>query len=57
LIAIGIIILLEFAAFEKKIPEIEWLPADACHLLMALACLWIALALRPLWKKAYALRS
>ena len=57
LIAIGVIILLEFAAFEKKIPEIEWLPADACHLLMALACLWIALAVRPLWKKAYALRS
>lgn len=57
LIAIGVIILLEFAAFEKKIPEIEWLPADACHLLMALACLWISLAVRPLWKKAYALRS
>lgn len=52
--AIGIIIVLEFAAFEKKLPMIEWLPADACHLIMALACLWIALAFRPLWKKAYA---
>jgi len=57
LAAIGIIIVLEFAAFEKKIPEIEWLPADACHLLMILACLWIALAFRPLWKRAYASES
>ena len=57
LAAIGIIIVLEFAAFEKKIPEIEWLPADACHLLMILACLWIALAFRPIWKRAYASES
>ncbi len=53
LCAIGVIIVMEFAAFEKKIPEIDWLPADACHLLVALACLWIALAFRPVWKKAY----
>ena len=53
LAAIGIIIAMEFAAFEKKLPVIEWLPADACHLIMGLACLWIALAFRPVWKKAY----
>ena len=53
LAAVGIIIAMEFAAFEKKLPVIEWLPADACHLIMALACLWIALAFRPVWKKAY----
>lgn len=53
LAAIGIIIALEFAAFEKKISLIEWLPADACHVLIALACAWIALAFRPVWKKAY----
>ena len=57
LAAIGIIIVLEFAVFEKKIPQIEWLPSDACHLLMALACLWIALSFRPVWKKAYAAES
>ena len=53
LAAIGIIIAMEFAAFEKKLPVIEWLPADACHLIMGLACLWIALAFRPVRKKAY----
>ena len=53
LAAVGVIIVMEFAAFEKKLPAIEWLPADACHLIMILACLWIGLAFRPLWKKAY----
>ena len=38
---------------DKKISLIEWLPADACHVLIALACAWIALAFRPVWKKAY----
>ena len=51
--AIGIIIALEFAAFEKKLSVIEWLPADACHLIMAAACVWIALAVRPVWKRAF----
>lgn len=53
LCAVVVVIVLEFAVFEKKIPQIEWLPSDACHLLMALACLWIFLAFRPVWKKAY----
>ncbi len=53
LAAVGVIIVLEFAAFEKKLPAIEWLPADACHLIMMLACLWIGLAFRSLRKKAY----
>ena len=53
LAAVGIVVVMEFAAFEKKIPAIDWLPADACHLLSALACLWIALAFRSLLKKAY----
>ncbi|MBR4577596.1 MAG: prolipoprotein diacylglyceryl transferase [Clostridia bacterium] len=53
LCAIGIIIAMEFAAFEKKLSDIAWLPADACHLLVILACLWIALAFRSVWKKAY----
>ena len=51
--AAGIVVAMEFAAFEKKITAIEWLPADACHLIMGLACLWMALALRPLRKKAW----
>ena len=53
LLATGIIVVMEFAAFEKKIPEIAWLPADGCHLLVLLACCWMFLALRPVWKKAY----
>ena len=53
LAAVGVIIAMEFAAFEKKLAVVEWLPADACHLVMGLACLWIALAFRPLRKKAW----
>lgn len=56
ILAAGVIVVMEFAAFEKKIPEIAWLPADGCHLLVLLACVWIFLAFRPLWKKAYALQ-
>lgn len=52
--AVGIIIVMEFTAFEKKIEMLEWLPADACHLVIAASCLWIALVIRPLWKKAWA---
>ena len=54
LAAIGIIIAMEFAAFEKKLTMINWLPSDACHLIMGLACLWIALVFRKAWKQAYA---
>ena len=53
LAAIGLIIVLEFTAFEKKISQIEWLTADACHLIMIGLCAWIALAFRAVWKKAY----
>ena len=53
LAAIGLIIVLEFTTFEKKIAAIEWLTADACHLIMAGLCVWIALAFRTVWKKAY----
>ena len=56
LAAIGIIIVLEFTTFEKKIHLIEWLPADACHVLIALLCTWIALAFRRVWKLAYCRR-
>ena len=54
LAAIGMIIVMEFAAFEKKLTMINWLPSDGCHLIMGLACLWIALAFRKVWKQAYA---
>ena len=54
LAAVGMIIAMEFAAFEKKITSINWLPSDACHLIMGLACLWIALAFRKAWRRAYA---
>lgn len=56
ILAVGIIVVMEFAAFEKKIPEIAWLPADGCHLLVLLACIWMFLAFRSVWKKAYALQ-
>ena len=54
---IGVIIALEFAAFEKKIALLQWLPADGCHLIMIALCVWMALAFRPLWKKAYGAES
>ena len=53
LLAVGVVVAMEFAAFEKKISLIEWLPADACHLIMILACLWMALALLSLWRRKY----
>ena len=53
LLAAGIVVAMEFAAFEKKISALEIVPADVCHLIMALACIWMALALRPLWRKKF----
>ncbi len=55
LCAVGIIIVMEFAAFEKKVTflSINMLPAVVCDLIEILAALWIVLAFRPLWRKAY----
>ena len=55
LCAVGIIIVMEFAAFEKKVTflNINTIPTDICHLIEILAALWIVLAFRPVWKKAY----
>lgn len=55
--AVGIVVAMEFAAFEKKITMIETWPADICHLIEALACLWMGLAAGRLWRKAYALQD
>ena len=55
--AILILVAMEFAAFEKKITLIFYWPADICHLLAGLACLWMGLAAGRVWKKAYALQS
>ncbi|MCR5565328.1 MAG: prolipoprotein diacylglyceryl transferase [Clostridiales bacterium] len=55
--AIGIVVAMEFAAFEKKISLIFYWPADVCHLLAGLACLWMGLAAGRLWRKAYALQD
>ena len=57
LASIGIIIVLEFAVFEKKLPALKGLPSDVCHLIMALVCLWIALSFCRIWKKAYRTES
>ncbi len=51
--AMGIVVVTEFAAFEKKISLIAMVPADICHLATALACLWMALAVLPLWRRAF----
>ena len=53
LLGILIVVLMEFAAFEKKITLIDWMPADVCHLVMALGCLLMGLAIRPLWRKRF----
>ena len=47
------VIAMEFAAFEKKITLIAWMPADVCHILMAFGCLIMAWAVYPVWKRAY----
>jgi len=53
IVALGIVAAMEFAAFEKKITLIFYWPADVCHLLAALACLWAGLAVGRVWKRAY----
>ena len=55
--AVGIVVAMEFAAFEKKITLIQGWPADVCHLLAGLACLWMGLAAGRVWRKAYALQA
>lgn len=50
----GLVTVVEFAAFEKRVAVINWLPADGCHLIAILACLWMYLVFRSVWKKAYA---
>ena len=57
ILAMGIVVAMEFAAFEKKITLIETWPADVCHVIEGLACLWMGLAVHRLWKKAYALHA
>ena len=52
-----IVVAMEFAAFEKKITIIETWPADVCHLIEIVACLWMGLAANRLRKKAFALHS
>ena len=54
--AMGIVTAMEFAAFEKKISLIQGWPADVCHVLGGLACLWMGLAAARVWKKAFALQ-
>ena len=54
--ALGIVAAMEFAAFEKKISLIQAWPADVCHLLAALACLWMGIAAGRVWRKAYSLQ-
>ena len=53
IVAMGIVVAMEFAAFEKKISFLEAVPADVCHLVMLLACLWMVLAILPLWRRKY----
>ena len=54
--AVLVVVAMEFAAFEKKITLIQSWPADVCHLLAGLACLWMGLAAGRVWKRAYALQ-
>ena len=55
--AILIVVAMEFAAFEKKITLIQGWPADVCHILAGLACLWMGFAAGRVWRKAYALQA
>ncbi|MBR3335357.1 MAG: prolipoprotein diacylglyceryl transferase [Clostridia bacterium] len=55
--AMLVVTAMEFAAFEKKITLIQGWPADVCHILAGLSCLWMGLAAGRIWKKAYALQA
>ena len=49
--AVLIIIAMEFAVFEKKITLIFYWPADVCHLIMAVACIWLGITVFRLIRK------
>lgn len=55
--AVLVVTAMEFAAFEKKITLIQGWPADVCHILAGLACLWMGLAAGRVWRKAYTLQD
>ena len=55
--AVLIVVAMEFAAFEKKITLIQSWPADVCHLLAGLACLWMGMAAGHVWQRVYALQA
>lgn len=48
-----IVTAMEFAAFEKKITQISWMPADICHLIMAAGSVLMISAVYPAWKRLY----
>lgn len=56
LCAMLLVIAMEFA-LEKKIVFLEWLPMDVCYVVMALSCVGLILAVRPMWALAYPARE
>lgn len=51
-ISMLMVMAMEFA-LEKKISAIEFVPMDACYLIMALSCLGLIFSVLPLWKRAF----
>lgn len=49
--AISLIVVMEFAVFEKKISLIQHWPSDVCHLIMAIGCVWLYITASRLFKR------
>lgn len=56
LCAMLMVIAMEFA-LEKKIVFLEFLPMDVCYAVMALSCVGLILAVRPMWALAFPKRG
>lgn len=57
LLAMGVVVAMEFSTFEQKISFLAPVPVAGCFLIMLGACVWMALAILPLWRRKYAVKT
>ena len=57
LLAMGVVVAMEFSTFEQKISFLAPVPVAGCFLIMLAACVWMVLAILPLWRRKYRLQG
>ena len=57
LLAMGVVVAMEFSTFEQKISFLARVPVAGCFLIMLGACAWMALAILPLWRRKYSVKT